>query len=86
MAITTCDHNVGFFGMIFLSSYFDPLNNGNLFAPPVYPWPAPVNANVTAAQITEVVRIYKHDKENLTTYGEFHIILISMITNKCPEK
>ena len=86
MSITTCDHNLGFLGMVLRVSYFDPLNNGNPFAPPIDPVPAPVNDTDTASQITEVVRLYKYDKEKFTTYCEFFIILISMVTNKCPEK
>ena len=86
MSITTCDHNLGFLGMVLRASYFDPLNNGNPFAPPIDPGPAPINPTGTAPQITEVVRLYKDDKEKFTTYCEFHIILISMITNKCSEK
>ena len=86
MSITTCDHNLGFLGMALRASDFDPLNNGNPFAPPIDPGPAPINATGTAALITEVVCLYKDDKEKFTTYCEFHIILISMITNKCPEK
>ena len=86
MSITTCDHKLGFLGMVLQSSYFYPLNNGNPFEPPIYPVPALTNANITASQITEVVRLYKDDKEKSSTCFEFRIILISMITNKCPEK
>ena len=80
MFITTCDHNLGFLGMVLRASYFDPVNNGNPFVPPIYPGPAPINATGTSAQVTEVVRLYKEDKEQFTTYCEFCIILISMIT------
>ena len=86
MAIATCDYNLGFLGMVLRASYFDPLNNGNPFAPPTDPVTAHVNAIVTAAQITEVARLYKDDREKFTTYWENFIPLISMITNKCPEK
>ena len=86
MSVTTCDRNLGFLGKILRTSYFDPLNNGNPFAPPIYPGTALINATGTSAQVTEVVRLYKEDKEQFTTYCEFHIILISMITNKFPEK
>ena len=86
MSITTCDHNLGFLGMVLRASDFDPLNNGNPLAPPIDPGPAPINTTDAAAQITEIVRLYKYNKEKFTTYCEFCIILISMITNKCPEK
>ena len=86
MYITTCDHNLGFLGMVLRSSDFDYLNNGNPFTPPIDPGTTPANATDTAAQITEVVRLYKYNKEKFTTNCEFRIILISMITNKCPEK
>ena len=67
MSITNCDHNLGFLGMVLRALDFDPLNNENPFLPPIYPGPAPVNVTGTAAQITEVVRLYKNDKENFTT-------------------
>ena len=86
MYITTCDHNLGFLGMVLRVSYFDPLNNRNPFSSPTDHGPTPVNSIVTGDQITEVVRLYKYDKEKFTTYCVFRIILISMITNKCPEK
>ena len=56
MSITTCDRNLGFLVILLWASYFNPLNNGNLFMPPIDPGPAPINATGTAAQITEVVR------------------------------
>ena len=62
ISITTCDHNLGFLGMVLRASYFDPINNGNPFALPIDPRPFPVNATSTAAQITEVVRLYKDKK------------------------
>ena len=68
--------------MVLWSSYFDPLNNENPFTPPTDPGPALVNAIVVAYQITESIRLYKDDKEKFTTYCEFRIILISMITSK----
>ena len=84
MSITTCYHNLGFLGMVIQASDFYPLNNGNPFASPIETGPAPINPTGTDAQITEVVRLYKYNKEKFTTYCEFLIILISMITNKCP--
>ena len=86
MSITTCDYNLGFLIMVLGASYFDPLNNRNPFASPTDPVPAPVNAVVTGAQITEVVLLYIYEKEKFTTYCVFRIILISVITNKCHEK
>ena len=85
-SITTCDHNLGFLGMVLRVSYFDPLNNRNPFSSPTDPGPSPVNDIVTGAQITEGVRLYRYEKEKFTTYCVFRIILISMITNKCHEK
>ena len=86
MSITTCGHNLGFLGMIIRASDFDHLNNGNQIAPPIDPVPTPVNFTDTAAQTTEVVRLYKKYKEKFTTCCEFCIILISVITNKFLEK
>ena len=86
MTNTTYDHNLGFLGMLIRASDFDPLYNGNPFAPPTYPIPAPVNSIGTDYQITEVVRLYKDYKEKFITYFEFCIILISIITNKCPKQ
>ena len=85
MSITTYDHNLGFPRMVLWALDLDPLNNRNPFEAHTDPEPAPVNAINTAAQSTEVVRFYKDNKEKLTTYCGFRIILISMITNKCPE-
>ena len=84
MAITNCDQNLGFLGMVFWASGFDPINHGNPFVTPTYPVPAPVNAIGTDSKITEVVCLYKDDKEKFNTYCGFFIILISMITNKYP--
>ena len=62
MSITPCYHNLGLLGMIIRASYYDPLNNRNPFAPPIYPGPAPMNATGIATQITKVLRIYKDDR------------------------
>ena len=86
MSMITCDHNLGFLGMVLRASDFYPLKNRKPFSPPIDPWPNPVNAIGTDPQITEVLHLYKYDKEKITTYCEFRIILISIITNKCPEK
>ena len=82
MDIATCNHNLGFLGMVLRASDLYLLNKGNPFAPPTDPVPTHVNAIDTVAQITEVVRLYKDDIENFTTYCEFCIILISMNINK----
>ena len=62
---------------------FDPLNNGSIFLSITDPGPTPINTIGADAQITEGIRLYKYEKEKLTTYCEFRIILISIITNKC---
>ena len=49
MAINTCKHNLGFVGMVLRASDFDPLNNGNPFAPPKDPGPNHFNAIGTDA-------------------------------------
>ena len=72
--------------MLIRTSDINSLINGNPFAPPIDPGPAPVNTTGTASQITEVIRLYKYYKEKITTYCDFRIILINMITNKCIEK
>ena len=54
MAITTCDHNLGFLGIVLQASYFDHLNNGNPFAITKYTRPSPINAIETSDQINEV--------------------------------
>ena len=84
MSIIKCDNKLGFLGMLLRASYFDPLKK--TFASPTDPGSAPINAIGTANQITDVVLLYKYDKETFTTYCEFRIILIPMITNKCPEQ
>ena len=86
MAITVYDHNLGLLGMDLRASDFNPLKNSNPFAPPTDPRTDPINDVSTVTQITEVIRLCKDDKDKFATYCEFHIILISMITNKCPEK
>ena len=64
MSITTCDHILGFLIIVVRGLDFDPLNNRNPSEIPTDPISAPVNDIGTAYQITEVVRIYKDDKEN----------------------
>ena len=64
MRIATCNHNIGFLIMVLQELDFDPLINGNPFAPPIDPIPAPGNATGTDTQITEVVRLYKYNKKN----------------------
>ena len=73
MAITTFDQNLGFLWMALRASYFNPINNGNPFAPPTDPVPAHINAIGTASQITKFVRLYKYYKDKFTTYCQFRI-------------
>ena len=82
MSITTCDHNLGFLGILLRASNSDPLHNRKPFAPPTDLGPAPVNAIVTAAQISDSTNTTK----KFTTYCKLHIVLISVITNSCPEQ
>ena len=49
--------------MVLQASGFDTLKNGNPFAPPIDPGPAPINASGTASQITEVVHLKKEVKK-----------------------
>ena len=86
MEITTFDQNLCFLGMVLWASDLDPLNNGNPFIPPTDTGPAPINAVGKSAQITEIVCLYKYNKERFKNYCKSSIILISMITNKCSEK
>ena len=86
MSITTCDHNLCFLLMIIRASPLSILNNRNPFALPMDPGTIPINAIRTATKITEVARLYKDYKDKYTTYCEFRIILITMITNKFPQK
>ena len=80
VSITICDRNLGLLRILLRASYFDPLNNGNPFLPPTDPKPATANTIGTAAQINAVRHLYKEDKEKFTTYCEFCIILISVVT------
>ena len=84
MDITTCYNNLGIIRMALRASYYDTLSNRNPFVPPTDPGPAPVHSTGTPAQITEDVCLYKDYKEKFTTYCEFLVSLISIITNKCP--
>ena len=71
MSITTCDHNLGFLGILFRASYFDALNNRNPFASPIDPGPDTINGTGTVSQISEVAHPYKDEKEQFTAYCEF---------------
>ena len=85
MVITICDHNIGLLGMVLQPSDFNTLTRRNPFAPPIDPGPSPINSICTSAKNFEATHLYKHGKENFTTYCKFYFILISIITNKCPE-
>ena len=55
MSITTCDHNLGFLGMVLRASDFDPLNNGNTFAPPKDPYPL---LSIPTANLLKSLKLY----------------------------
>ena len=88
MAITSANEpTLGFLGLVLKDSSYVTINNGNSYAHPVDPGPSPVHATgATAAQITETVRLFTIAREQYKTYCEFQVILVSMITNNCPEK
>ena len=86
--ISTTEPMLGFLGLVLKdASYITISDNGISYIPPVNPGPSPIHApTATGAQITEVSRIFTIKSEDYKTYREFNIILISMITNNCPEK
>jgi hypothetical protein len=88
MAITTTDPILGFLGLVITDTSYVTLSaTGVSFAAPIDPGPAPPDpTNRTAFQITEDIRQYNVAREEFKTYCEFKIILVSMITNNCPEK
>ena len=69
--------------MVIWASDFDPLNQQKPILIPMSPGPAPVNSIGIASQTNEYVHLYK-DYKKVSTYCESRIILISVITNKCP--
>jgi hypothetical protein len=88
MAITSTDPNLGFLGLVISEpSYITLSATQTPFAPPPDPGPLPPNAvGLTATQISEQVRQYSVSREDYTTFCEIKIILVSMITNSCPDK
>ena len=88
MAITTADPILRFLGLVIKdSSYITLLNTGVSFTAPIDPGVAPPDpTDLTAIQITEGIRQYNLASEESKTFCEFQIILVSMITNNCPEK
>ena len=88
MAITTVDPILGFLGLVITNSSFVTLSNtGAPFTPPNDPGTAPPDpTGLTAIQLTEAIRQYNLEREEFKTFCEFQIILVSMITNSCPEK
>jgi hypothetical protein len=88
MAITTSDALLGFLGLVLKNDSFITLSaNGTSFVNPVDPGPTPpIIVNGTAAQIAEGLRRFTAEREEYKTFCEFKIILVSMITNNCPEK
>jgi len=89
MAITSSfEPLLGFLGLFLKNASFITLsNNGAPYQPPPDPGPSPTHAaNATAVQITENSRLFTVQRDHYKTYCEFKVILISMITNNCPEK
>ena len=78
---------LGFLGLVLKDASYITINNGNSYTLPVDPGPGPVHANnATAAQITETSCLFTIARNHYKTYCKFQVILISMITNCCPEK
>lgn len=88
MAITSAtEPMLGFLGLVLKDESYSSINNGTSYNLPVDPGAGPVHANnATAAQITETSRLFTIEREQYRTYCEFQVILVSMITNCCPEK
>lgn len=89
MAITSSDSILGYLGLVLKDSSFITLSaNGTSFVEPIDPGNNPPAAPTpaTAAQIAELLRRFNIDREEYKTFCEFKIILVSMITNSCPEK
>jgi hypothetical protein len=88
MAITSSDPILGFLGLVIQdSSYITLSATQTSFTPPADPGTAPPDtAGLTAFQISEGVRRYGIERDEFKTFCEFKIILVSMITNNCPDK
>jgi hypothetical protein len=88
MAITSSDPILGFLGLVIQDSRYITLSaTQTSYTPPTDPGAAPPDtAGLTAFQISEGVRRYSIERDDFKTFCEFKIILISMITNNCPDK
>jgi len=89
MAITSSEPLLGFLGLVLKNASFITLsNNGAPYQPPPDPGTSPTHAAgaAMATQITETSRLFTVQRDHYKTYCEFKVILISMITNNCPEK
>jgi hypothetical protein len=88
MAITTADPILGFLGLVIKNSlYITIFTSGTSFTDPVDPGPVPPDpTGLTAVQLSEAIRQYNLEREEFKTFCKFKIILVSMITNSCPEK
>jgi len=89
MAITSAtEPMLGFLGLVLTNTrYITVSNAGASYIAPVDPGASPVHgANATAAQITETSRLFTIQRDHYKTSCEFQVILVSMITNNCPEK
>jgi hypothetical protein len=88
MAITSTDPTLGFLSLVIPNdSYITLSKNQTSFAPPLDPGPTPPNPDgLMNFQITENVRQYGVARKDHKTFCKFKIILVSMITNSCPNK
>ena len=89
MAVTSAtEPMLGFLGLVLKNaSYITISTNGASYTAPVDPGPSPVHApGATGAQITETSRLFTIQRDHFKTSCEFQVILVSMITNNCPEK
>jgi hypothetical protein len=88
MAITTADPILGFLGLVIKDSLYITISTtGASFTAPIDPGTVPPDpTGLTAVQLTEAIRQYNLEREEFKTFCEFQIILVSMITNSCPEK
>jgi len=88
MTIASSDPTLGYLGLVLKDSSFITLSaDGNSFIAPRDPGinPSATN-NATATQIAEALCRFNIEREDYKTFCEFKIILVSMITNSCPEK
>ena len=88
MAITSTDNVLGFLGLIINNSSYIALSvNTNSFVPPYNPGQTPPESyGLTSANIPKGTHRYYIMREEYRTFREFQIILVSIITNNCPDK